>query len=769
MRAWALMAAIWMTGSSAAGQAGSSQPAATAPTPADRLAVEGLNHAARSLGHLRDEAVVGRAGRIRALLEYAAALQPGDPQAHRQLVDLYEGLNQLKLAAQAAERYSRLRPNDHALALRWMRLAQADLSRADERIALLQQAADRKDFLPETKAAAWAGLCAVRLRQGEREQASAACQHALALDALQPAALEVAAQFGKQPAPADSFALTLSLFRSNPRSLSLAWKLAQMLQAAGAYETALSFYAHAYELARQVPPGREAFETLLVDYLNAMLDAAQAEKAVAFFEPLSGEYGYSLGLRALMVEALRSLQKDQQADATIAGMSRTYEIMSAKDKQERAAELAWFDLEFRSRPQAALEWAKTAAMSAGGDAFVQRVLGAAELAAGEAEAGVKRLAGLVEKDVFAAAILADYYYRRKSAQAAGEVLLKAPDKVRTGPAWRRLSAIAAAHKVELPPLACAQEMVGAAKQLPQHYLELGRSPERFIVVRLMGPAEKLAVGEPVAVTVELENISAEPIALGSDGLLSPVALLSLTVTGPSKAAFEYLTPVELPAPRYLAAGQKLSQSARLDVGPAEQFLAVHPLEELALTVSAMLDPLQRGKKMSSSAPTVKIEPISIRRSPLFAVEGGRTATQYALAYIVRDLRQVDLRARLRAARQTASLLAFVRQVELGNIRTALPEGLDKPVLLSMMRAFLQDAAAPVRAEMLGALQHVELDERMIGLLAPAVQDESPLVRMRLIELLGAKRTAGHQTLVKHFRTDPSQAVRAMAEAVSAAE
>ena len=165
------------------------EPPSAPPGGADRLAVESLNHSARSLGHLRDDAVVARAGRIRALLRHALSLAPGDAHTNRQLVDLYEGLGEPASAAVAADRYLRARPEDYAVGRRWMRLAQATLSGADERIALLTQATERKELPPEVRAAAWAELCGLYQRQGERAKATAACEQALALDALEPAAL----------------------------------------------------------------------------------------------------------------------------------------------------------------------------------------------------------------------------------------------------------------------------------------------------------------------------------------------------------------------------------------------------------------------------------------------------------------------------------------------------------------------------------------------------------------------------------------------------
>jgi hypothetical protein len=67
-----------------------------------------------------------------------------------------------------------------------------------------------------------------------------------------------------------------------------------------------------------------------------------------------------------------------------------------------------------------------------------------------------------------------------------------------------------------------------------------------------------------------------------------------------------------------------------------------------------------------------------------------------------------------------------------------------------------------RAEMLAALHFAPLDERVIALLAPCIEDSSGLVRMRLIELLVAGRTKGFKTILDLYERDGDPQVRRMA-------
>jgi len=733
-------------------------------------AVAALNHSARSLGHLGIDSVVGGAARIRVLLEAAERLRPDDLRTSRQLVDLYEGLGDLKAAASAAERYVRARPGDHAMAVRWMRLAQAHLDRADERIDLLKGFAAREALGPGTRAAAAAALCGVYFGQGERSLAASACRQALELDPCQAEALRAQATLTKNAAPADVFRRVSKGLQAACRNLGGLWRLAQMLQGAGGHAEALRLYEHAYAILRQKPPSPAVAETLVVDYVNAMLDAGQARQAVDFFRPLLAEYGHSLALRALMAEACTLLGDDEQTRSHVEFMDRVYARLTegrAKPTSDQAAELAWFNLRYNSRPKVALEWAKAAAISAADDPYVQRVLGAAELATGHVQAGVKRLGAVAAEDPYAAALLARRSIAEGEPAEAAKTVRKAADNPRTGPAWRELAAVARELKLDLPAVDYAENLKRALAEVPDWVFEMGRWPERFVRVKLVGPDRPPLPGEPVAVTVELNNIGPRPVALGPEGLFAPVVSLSLTAEGPGKVELPALTPVPLPAPRYLPPGQTVSETVRVDVGRAEKLLMAEPLAEMKLTLSGVLDPLERDGEMTSSVPTVPIVPITITRPALFDVSEGERAARLALGYIVRDLRQGDLPAKLRAARQTAALLGYVRKVERKQAKPIHPGVLTKPVLLSMTRAFLRAESPLVRAEMLAALRHVDLDASVIALMGPRVNDESALVRMRLIELLAGKRTAGHETLLRLYARDTDAGVREMAAALTA--
>ena len=86
----------------------------------------------------------------------------------------------------------------------------------------------------------------------------------------------------------------------------------------------------------------------------------------------------------------------------------------------------------------------------------------------------------------------------------------------------------------------------------------------------------------------------------------------------------------------------------------------------------------------------------------------------------------------------------------------------------MTKAFLRADEPVVRAEMLLALHNVDLDSKIISLTARCIEDPSPLVRMRLIELLVVKKTPGYKTILTYLSYDRNRFVKEMTKALSSA-
>ncbi|HUU60459.1 MAG TPA: hypothetical protein VMZ50_13045, partial [Phycisphaerae bacterium] len=202
-----------------------------------------------------------------------------------------------------------------------------------------------------------------------------------------------------------------------------------------------------------------------------------------------------------------------------------------------------------------------------------------------------------------------------------------------------------------------------------------------------------------------------------------------------------------------------------------RFLGNRPLEEITLKVQGMLDPVQYGTDFVSFLPSVRPVPAQIVLADLLG-DFDRTKAdewpkryQLALGRIVYDIKRGDLRARMRAARRVGALLGSARLIEQGEVLPPrhLTGKVTRGVLLRMMVEILKDKSDVVRAEMLSALNHVDLDAGIIRWFGSTIEDPSALVRFRLVELLGASGVRGQETVVDYLAQDPDEMVRQMAK------
>jgi hypothetical protein len=296
---------------------------------------------------------------------------------------------------------------------------------------------------------------------------------------------------------------------------------------------------------------------------------------------------------------------------------------------------------------------------------------------------------------------------------------------------------------------------------------MAQSPEDFIAVKMTPTKDEYAPGDRIQLEATLTNNSNMDIPLGPAGLFNPA--MSLQVNLDSGQEFLSLPMVVWPAQRYLKAGETLSTTVRLDVGDLEAFLVRHPLDVFKIKVSGIVDPVIKSTGATSMLPTYRVPNVTFRRGDLlveFDRQKGDWEKNYdlTLGYIVKDLKEGELRDRMAAARKIGSLLTLVAEVRAG--RAELPKPLaqkvTQPVLLTMLKFTLQDSSPLVRAEMLSALDYCRVDGRVLALIKPLYDDKSELVRVRLVELLGLAGQLEKKELADHFAADPNPWVKQMA-------
>lgn len=741
-----------------------------APAAADRLAAQSLAHQAISLGHLRT-ASADRTGRMQAILEMARCLDPSDCLINRQLAELDQALAKPHLATQAAHDYLQGCTQDYSFSLNALTLGLSlrDVASAREEF-LTTFAADNK-YLAETRAAALAMLAEISLRQGDDAAARQAVASALQLDKHNLQALALRLRQTSRPTTRRSEQSLLEGLQGQPRNLDLLWDLAQMLQDAGLSQQALSVYQDILHLRAGKYPGLPLAPALLIDYANVQLDLDQPAELAKQLPALMEAYRGNVPLLALLQEAHETLGQEDQAAQDVQNIARAYaQAASQPSTAVDAMEMAWFELHFRDNPAKALELARqemgrlSAQPQPTTEPFALRVAGAAELAAGDAQKGRAYLSGLIGRDAYAAAILARYEFEHQNAQAAKAVVQSCHPAVHGGPGWRNLRKLAGEMAVQLPPLDYAAALDQEFQASGPQVIELGLHPEKFLRLSATAPAQA-ALGEPIQFQVELTNISDRPVPLGPEGALAPTGFVSLAVEGPARIDLADLTAVVLPAPKYLQPGQKVAQTIRLDVGPAEQLFMAEPLADLKLTAVLVFDPVSHNGRSVSSVGQLAAGSAVISRPAFIPAGSNKLAVQRALAGILNDQKNGDLPTQMRAARQTAALLNHVRQVQAGKAAPLYPDVLTEGLLAAMAGRFLQSPQPAVRAGMLAGLEFVPMDATLTALVIPFLKDDSPLVRMQALSLMGSQKLAGFQAAADAAAKDPNICLRQMAQAL----
>lgn len=767
---------------------------ATANAVADSpVTVESLLHSAMNLYHT--PSAVARAGRLVAISEYIAGLDPNDVRARRLLADMYHSQGKREAAADNAQKLFRAEPKDFAAGARWVRFCLNTYNRAPERRYFLKSILNNEQYSRPLRSVAAVELARVYTGQGATKDAVNAIDQALKLDPLNQAALFSRSDLMNNPTPVDRAKIFLALLEGNPRAYWIARDLAGMLCRLGLYDQGLKYYRHTWSLWQGNRPVSEAPADFAAEYVSALLDADKPNIAVSLFAPAVERLQTSTEFGSLMIEAFTKAGQNDKAAPLRKAVEEQYrrELLShrvaeglentgVKDTSpdadakkmtaDVAVNLAWYYLLVEKRPdEASRSIAEAVELGAGGDA-VNLCTGAAKLARGDAE-GLKLIEPLVDTYPLAAAYVAQYELASGQTKKGTRTLLAGVEKGRKNLAYRMLAATAKKYDITIPPAKDSASVAARVEKFDPRYLQMGLEPEKFIRITVAPARKTTALCEPIFVNATLENISSLPVSVDAWGLLDRQLGLEVLL-GDRTVSFASMPMLIWPSPRYLQPKQKVIASARLDVGEIARFLANYPLLPIALRVHPIVSPVSFTPNRPGAKPRVisglepmKLQPITVHQDGLLASEAtGAEQYNQALANLRKALAEGDLQARVLSARRIAALLAWMRDV--GNGRASVPQVI-RPVMnekyvLGLMGMALRDKSDVVRAEMITALQYADMGSAMLNEVGLVVDDPSPLVRFRVAELIGASGTKGSRTLIDMYAKDADPCVRTMARA-----
>ena len=747
---------------------------------ADSLAAGGLHHSVMLLRHASGKPIA-RAARLVGLAEFARRLAPDDPDINNTIAYISLVRDKEKALALAIRKSFIARPDDHALGLQWLSSEMKGLQDAQLRSTFLSGLLTDTRRPPELRAAAAVHLADILIGQGRREKASAAFDTAVKLDSHLPAALLGQLTLAETVSPADRAKVWVKELLVNPHSVRQAAQLGEMLDAAGLYKQAARFYDYAWRVNRHMGLERTVSIDFAVQHCNSLLNAGRYKQATEIFGPASRRFSESVLLRVLLIEACNHSSQTERAKMYAGEIEAIFapKISGGQPDASVAAELAWLYLITGMDLPRALDYAKRASDLKPRAPATIRAMAAAQVLSGKGsmvDLGRASLQKIADKDVFATAFLAEYYYLVGRPDDGKKMVLSGLSLSRSGQAARRLTALAGKHKITIPPAEGSKELQALAESVPESLLALGLAPEKSFHLKVLAPRQ-VDAGNAIVVRVELAGTYDGRISVGMGGLVPATVSIDVTAEGRDTGKFKDVVRLVLPVGRYLSGGQKVAVSGRIDVGKLHTFLLAHPLDDFELTIlPRLIDPGAKTPGDHQPPPLATAAPGVITRTSILGEFDRSTTAKWASTYkhclslIVGDMKASDLRTRMRAANQIASLLVLSDGIKSGEVRPPrqLFGQINREVLVLMAAEMLKDGSDVVRSEMLASLGGVKLDGTIIRGFGGIMKDRSALVRFRLVELLGASGLSGQEPILKHFAKDKYDLVSDLAKAMLAA-
>ena len=663
----------------------------------------------------------------------------------------------------------------------------AQASNVEQKAALLETVTGDEKFSAPLRSFAFALKGRLLIDRGQPGLATIAAKEAIKLDPHNPEALQIRLELGDNLSKADIAQIMLAQISGDLLSEKPAWQFARWLSEIGLAGESLTFYDYASKIApRRALPVDEYF-LLTVSFLNAIIDAGEYNVAIQMLSGMAHLFLSNPELAFLAIEASMAVGQSESVENLEVQLDELFQGLSASGEtdNEKALLAAHFYLVIKDDPASALKIMGPDITGKGlDDLFVQRIIGAAELASedpDEASQGRARLGRIMDHDVYSAALVARYELAKGNTTAAREAINIGLKSTRSGPAFRMLQSVARSASVQIEELPGLEKVRKVLEAYDTQYMAVGIAIDKVLMLTIQPVSEVVSYCEPIEVEVVLTNNGPVPFPIvpPAGGLIQPKVILSVVVKGRMTKEFEGLVKVALPAPRYLEPGQSISAKARIDLGLLGDHINNLPFSDLRLTINGVIGQveIEADDRITSQMPLLPGRPASILRQGLFSTFGldpqrDLAGTyQKSLGFIVRDIQNGKLPARLRAARQVGALLRITRMPR--RQRFGVPRSvsavLDELVLVRMLQEVLKDSDPLVRAEMLSSLNGVSVSEVILRELGPAIEDADPLVRFRLAEMLGLSGSTGRQKVLVHLSQDSDEMVRQMAKAVQGIE
>ncbi|MDB5303379.1 MAG: hypothetical protein JWM97_928 [Phycisphaerales bacterium] len=291
------------------------------------------------------------------------------------------------------------------------------------------------------------------------------------------------------------------------------------------------------------------------------------------------------------------------------------------------SEMAWFELYFDRKPEAALSSINSLREFLGAnDPLVRRLQAWYDLQTDHLQEARKTFTELQDADPLCALGLFRVEEQEKhvpEAEAVGRKILANPRGGTLGAIlWQALKG--RGLKPATQP-ATSGAIAAELEKLPPAFLTAISAPQRFYSLRAEPIRNGRRVGEPLYAILTVANISKQDLTLGENGLIKPAVWFDAQVRGLAQQTFPAITFDRLMGTNVLRPGQAIQEVIRLDEGPLGELLRERPLVTLYISGAALTNPVptERAARPGAGGIEVSFSKMFTRTPTILTSEAAR--------------------------------------------------------------------------------------------------------------------------------------------------
>lgn len=603
---------------------------------------------------------------VSALLQGAMRMNPYEPRYPLLLAEAFTRQGDMDGAVQAWIDYRKLLPNDQVAQVRIIDLYLARLQTADAKIKYINELIARNDLAPEVKAHVAVTAVPLLQQRWSRAEALAMLQKAKSFYPLPEVALVEWGMLPPNTPPRAQLPVLMDRLMANPADADATGRVADLLAQAGLSDQASNWYAvlmDDYYRQNAAPPMHYVVNSLAESYRSGEITATteKLDQVIAAYpdDPdVASLWMLRLTLQRndesaqLLSRARRTLAKrldtvsnevlklaasatqpatqptgaaasapstrpgnvsatpasdgDDLTPAIDRALARANQLHDPRVNNMLAGplyDLAWFELYFNHRPEAALPWISDLRKLLANDApMIRELEGWYDLVAGHAKEARAELGALQATDPLAALGLFDLeeqQHHEKEAQAIGSKILSEPGAGVVGAMLYQATKGRGLKPSTQPALAAA---IGTMlDKFPMDWLEVVRNPRKFYAVRAKPVKASHKLGEPFLATITIQNNGKHDITVGEFGLLKPTLIFDAQIRTESPLIFPGVAISNIMGRLVLRPGDRVSQVVRIDQGRLSDALRRSPAMTLRVVADVITNPRPENGRFPAGA------------------------------------------------------------------------------------------------------------------------------------------------------------------------